>query len=107
MNLSLGTLHTMLVDGETETGYIVTKGLNETILSFEETNQAYRVGELVDVFVYQAKDGDVTVTAKLPDIVIGSYGWVEVVDIFPSLGVFVILTDSIYVLLLKDLLTFL
>jgi len=106
MNLSLGTLHTMLVDGETETGYIVTKGLNETILSFEETNQAYRVGELVDVFVYQAKDGDVTVTAKLPDIVIGSYGWVEVVDIFPSLGVFVKLTDSIDVLLPKDDLPF-
>jgi len=106
MNLSLGTIHTMLVDGETETGYIVTKGLNETILAFEETNQSYRVGELVDVFVYQAKNGDVTVTAQLPDIVIGSYGWVEVVDIFPSLGVFVKLTDSIDVLLPKDDLPF-
>lgn len=106
MNLSLATIHTMLIDGETEEGYIITKGQNETILPFDQADKEYRAGEMVDVFIYQNKDGDITTTAKLPEIVTGTYGWVDVVDIFPSLGIFVKLTDSIDVLVPKDDLPF-
>lgn len=102
MSLSLGVIHQMLVDGQTDEGYIVTKGQFNGFLTNEETDKQLNVGSIVDVFVYRNKQGAITLTAQLPELVLGSYAWVEVVDIFPALGVFVSISPTIDVLVSKD-----
>lgn len=102
MSLPLGTIHSMLVDGQHEQGYLVTKGQFNGLLPEEETEETLQPGSLVQVFVYRNKQGHIALTAKLPQIVLGAYGWVEVVDIFPSLGVFVKISPTIDVLVPKD-----
>lgn len=102
MSLPFGTIHSMLVDGQTDEGYIVTKGQFNGFLANEEAGKELHVGSIVDVFVYQNKQGKTTLTAKLPEIVLGSYAWAEVTGIFPALGVFVKISPTIDVLVSKD-----
>lgn len=102
MSLPLGTIHSMLVDGQSDTGYFVTKGQFDGFIPNEEVAETLQAGSLADVFVYRDKEGQIALTTKLPQIVIGAYGWVEVVDIFPSLGVFVKISPTIDVLVPKD-----
>src|SRR5690625_2561965 len=106
MSLQLATIHTMLVDAEVEDGYVLTKGVHEVFIFNKNIKEELRTGQLVDVFLYRNKEERLEASTYVPNMVLGSYGWAKVVDIFPNLGVFVDIGTTIDVLVPKDDLPF-
>ncbi|MEI5908479.1 S1-like domain-containing RNA-binding protein [Bacillus spongiae] len=72
------------------------------LLHYSEVVGDVRVGDDVEVFLFHDKQGRLTATMKIPAIVQGTYGWVEVVDVHPDLGVFVSIGISKDVLISAD-----
>ncbi|OAO76660.1 S1 RNA binding domain [Anoxybacillus flavithermus] len=70
-------------------GYIVTNGKESALLHESQCEGELQVGDDVTVFLYHDHDGRMRATMKRPLITTSSYGWVEVVDVVPQLGVFV------------------
>lgn len=87
--LKLGTIHTMTVLRKIETGYVLEKNGEEALLHLNETDQEHEDGTEIDVFLYNDKKGNTTATTTLPTIRLDEYGWAEVVETVPKLGVFV------------------
>lgn len=87
--LDVGTIHTMTVGNKTHEGYRLTKGTAEVILPFNFSDQELEQDNLVDVFLYYDKNGQLMGTMQLPKVVIGVFDWVEVMDVIVNLGVFV------------------
>lgn len=89
MQLEIGTIHTMTVRQQTKNGYVITKGSEQAMLPFSYTNKELHTNSFVDVFLYYDKKGQLVGTMQLPQVAIGVYDWVEVMDVIPKLGVFV------------------
>lgn len=84
-----GTIQTATVLRKIETGYVLQKETDEVLLHHNETINSLEVDEEVEIFLYQDKNNQIVATTKLPTIVMGTYGWAEVVESIPNLGVFV------------------
>lgn len=97
--LPVGTIHAMRVQEATAGGYIVVKGTMRATLITMET---YEEEDLIDVFLYQNNDNELIATTSTPSVVVGTYGWVEVKDKIPHLGVFVSIGIADEVLIFKE-----
>lgn len=102
MTFVFGTIHTMNVDKKLNNGYLLTKGNIQVVLPFEQHVEELAIGGNVDVFLYKDRSEKIAASTSVPKIVIGVYDWVEVVDVIPSLGVFVNIGTKIEVLVPKD-----
>lgn len=89
MNLSIGTIYPAVVLRKIETGYVLKIETNEVLLHNNETENELTVGDELDVFLYQDKTGQTVATTVLPDILMDTYGFAEVVEVLPKIGVFV------------------
>lgn len=89
LHLPIGTIQTATVLRKIETGYVLKKETDEVLLHHNEAKHELEVGEEVDVFLYQDKDNELIATMALPEIVMDTYGWAEVVEVIPRLGAFV------------------
>ncbi|MEI3607343.1 S1-like domain-containing RNA-binding protein [Pseudogracilibacillus sp. SE30717A] len=87
--LEVGTIHTMNVSNKTQTSYQVKKSGITATLPFDFIIGEVEVGQLIDVFLYHDRQGNLLATMQLPKMIIGSYDWVKVKDVIPNLGVFV------------------
>lgn len=87
--LKLGTVQTMNVLRKIETGYVLEKNGEQALLHHNESNQQLDEMEDVNVFLYQDKKGNTVATTTIPSIKLDEYGWAEVVEVIPRLGVFV------------------
>lgn len=89
LHLPIGTIQTATVLRKIETGYVLKKESDEVLLHHNEAARELEVEEVVDVFLYQDKDNELIATMTLPEIVMDTYGWAEVVEVIPHLGAFV------------------
>jgi len=87
--LEAGTIHTMTVEEKTNAGYQLMKGNERAFLPIDYADHELKQDAVIDVFLYYDKKGQLVATMKMPKMVIGSYNWVEVMDVIPNLGVFV------------------
>ncbi|MFB4471966.1 S1 RNA-binding domain-containing protein [Oceanobacillus caeni] len=87
--LKLGTVQTMTVLRKIDTGYVLEKDGEQALLHVNETDQEHEEGQDIDVFLYMDKKGNITATTSFPKVQMDEYGWVEVVESIPRLGVFV------------------
>lgn len=87
--LPIGTIQTTTVLRKIETGYVLQKETDEVLLHHNEAINKLEENEQVEVFLYQDKTNQIIATTKLPTIVMDTYGWAEVVESIPNLGVFV------------------
>ncbi|ACJ35011.1 CvfB family protein [Anoxybacillus flavithermus] len=85
----IGQIVTWQVKEQKPFGYIVTNGKESALLHESQCEGELQVGDEVTVFLYHDHDGRMRATMKHPLITTSSYGWVEVVDVVPQLGVFV------------------
>ncbi len=87
--LEVGAIHKMNVSNQTQTGYQVKQAGITATLPLEFIVGDINVGELIDVFLYNDRQGNLLATMQLPKVIKDSYDWVEVKDVIPNLGVFV------------------
>lgn len=106
MNLSLleqvGRMVNLTVARKAAYGYFLTDGNEDVLLHFNETDKEYEDGETAEVFLYPDNHGRVSATTTSPAIVEGEYGWVEVVETKPEIGVFLNIGIQKDILLGKD-----
>ncbi|SFL45081.1 hypothetical protein SAMN04487943_101616 [Gracilibacillus orientalis] len=99
MNNQIGTIQTLEVLRKIDTGYVLE---DDILLHHNETDSELEAEQFVDVFLYQDKKGQTVATTQLPTIPIDAYGWSEVVEVLPHLGVFVNIGTSKEILVSKD-----
>ena len=101
-SIQIGTIQMMTVSQKAKTGYVLQKGETEVVLVDQEMTEELAIGDKIDVFVYPDKRGQLMASMKLPQMVIGTYGWASVVEVIPNLGVFVDIGSSKEILVSVD-----
>jgi uncharacterized protein len=84
-----GLITTLTVKREVPFGYFLTNGKEEVLLRKSETEISLTIDDNITVFLYHDHQGRLCATTTRPTITRDTYGWVEVVDVVPKLGVFV------------------
>ena len=88
-NLPVGTVQTMTVLRQIDTGYVLEKNNKQVFLHHDETNHELSMDEDVQVFLYTVKTGKPIASTKIPRVYKGIYDWAQVVETISGLGVFV------------------
>lgn len=91
MKISVGTTEALTVLRKIDTGYVLTDGTDEILLHHKETEEPLEINEIVNVFLYNDRNKQIVATTTIPSVQMDTYGWVEVVEVVPRLGVFVYL----------------
>ncbi|WP_174614340.1 CvfB family protein [Virgibacillus ihumii] len=81
-----GTIQTLEVIRKIDTGYVLH---SDVLLHHNETDNELEPGQHVEVFLYTDKKGQTVATGKIPFVYMDTFGWTEVVEKIPGLGVFV------------------
>ena len=85
----VGKYHEFQVLRETETGFVLGLDGEEFILPKEDVSGTCAVGETVEAFLYYDSQKEPVATMREAKITVEDFGWVEVVDSRPGLGVFI------------------
>ncbi|UOQ42807.1 S1-like domain-containing RNA-binding protein [Halobacillus salinarum] len=102
MSLSIGSIQSVEVLKKITNGFIVTADSEELFLPDAEVNEEFEVGDTISVFIFPDKKGKLNATMSLPDITREAYGWAEVVETVPHLGVYVQIGIQKEILVSKD-----
>ncbi len=102
MTLSIGNVHKLNVLKKITEGFILTDHNEEVRLPDEEVSGEIELGEDISVFIYPDKQGKLLATMKLPEVRVDTYGWAEVAEVLPHLGVFVNIGIQKEILVSKD-----
>lgn len=89
MYLQIGSIEQVTVLRETEIGYMVGNEEEEIFLHKNEVAGEIEEGDTIDVFLYLDHQNRISATMKEPIITTYDWNWVKVVEVIPSLGVFV------------------
>jgi uncharacterized protein len=84
----IGQTVTLTVARKAEFGYFLTDGNDDVLLHINEADRDYEVDETVEVFLYVDSEGRTSASTTIPEIAIGKYAWLKVVDTNPNVGVF-------------------
>ncbi|EJL42984.1 hypothetical protein BAG01nite_42040 [Brevibacillus agri] len=87
-SLQAGMTLTMTVARKTEIGYFLREGNDEVFLHEKEAHERLHVDDEVEVFLYHDHENRLAATMDMPYVSMGEYGWLEVVDVSPRMGVF-------------------
>src|SRR5690625_5047063 len=85
----IGTVRQGKIYRQKENGYLLLVDNYEVMLPFSDTDFEITDDESVEVFIYSNKNGEIFATATIPEAQRNNFGWVDVVEIIPHLGVFV------------------
>ncbi|UFJ41210.1 S1-like domain-containing RNA-binding protein [Brevibacillus humidisoli] len=86
--LQAGTVVPLRVARKAPFGYFVTNGDIDVLLHQNEVTSQPKEGDVVDVFLYRDQENRLAATMRMPHVREGEYGWLEVVNVVPKLGVF-------------------
>lgn len=84
----IGQTTTLTVARKAAYGYFLTDGNEDVLLHINETERDFEEDEQVEVFLYADSQGRTSASTKIPEIAVGRYAWVKVVDTNPNIGVF-------------------
>jgi uncharacterized protein len=99
MHQKIGTIQALQVLRQIDTGYVLE---DDILLHHNEANIELTDEDTVEVFLYQDKKGQTVATTQLPTIQMDVYGWAQVVEVVPHLGVFVNIGTTKEILVSKD-----
>ncbi|WP_232697727.1 CvfB family protein [Brevibacillus daliensis] len=86
--LKAGMIATLPVARAEEFGYFLSDGEQEFLLHKNEAVGEVHAGDEVKVFMYHDHENRLAATMEMPIVREGEFGWLEVVDISPRVGVF-------------------
>lgn len=98
----IGRTIEMTVSRISDFGYFLTDGEEDVLLHFNDTDGEFEVDNVVTVFLYVDSNGRTSATTTLPEVEVGKYAWVPVVDVHSDLGVFLNIGIKKDILLGKD-----
>lgn len=84
----VGQTVTLTVARKAEFGYFLSDGNEDVLLHINEADREYELDESVEVFLYVDSEGRTSASTTIPEIAIGKYAWLKVVDSNPNVGVF-------------------
>jgi uncharacterized protein len=84
----IGQTVTLTVARKAEFGYFLTVGNEDVLLHINEADREYEEDESVEVFLYVDSEGRTSASTTIPEVAIGKYAWLKVVDSNPNVGVF-------------------
>ena len=84
----IGQTVTLTVARKAEFGYFLSDGNEDVLLHINEADREYELDESVEVFLYVDSEGRTSASTTIPEIAIGKYAWLKVVDSNPNVGVF-------------------
>lgn len=84
-----GQIITAKLSDKNESSFFLQKEGITYILSKQELSEDLVLGQEVEGFAYEDKDGKLRLTLDIPDVRQDSFAWAEVVDVRRDLGVFV------------------
>lgn len=84
----IGQTVTLTVARKAEFGYFLSDGNEDVLLHINEADREYELDESVEVFLYVDSEGRTSASTTIPEIAIGKYTWLKVVDSNPNVGVF-------------------
>jgi uncharacterized protein len=84
----IGQTVTLTVARKAEFGYFLTDGYEDVLLHMNEADREYDEDESVEVFLYVDSEGRTSASTTIPEVAIGKYAWLKVVDSNPNVGVF-------------------
>ncbi|MFD2750447.1 S1 RNA-binding domain-containing protein [Virgibacillus siamensis] len=79
-------IQTLEVIRKIDTGYVLEGNI---LLHHNEIDNQLEPGQHIEIFLYTDKKGQTVATGKIPFISRDTYGWADVVEKMPGLGVFV------------------
>ena len=74
---------------KTDLGYMVSDGQEEILLHYREALHELEMNQMVDVYIYTDKENRKTGTMATPNLLLGTPGFVQVVNQIAGVGVFV------------------
>ncbi|KUP08267.1 hypothetical protein Q73_07065 [Bacillus coahuilensis m2-6] len=89
LRLEAGLVLPLTVDRQVDFGFFLTNDYEDVLLHKGEILEDIQVGDEIEVFLYNDKQGRLSATMKIPTIRQDVYDWCEVVDSNEKLGVFV------------------
>ncbi|MDR7000840.1 S1-like domain-containing RNA-binding protein [Neobacillus niacini] len=84
----IGQTTTLEVARKAPFGYFLTDGNEDVLLHINDAEREFEEGEHLEVFLFHDSQGRMTASTKIPEISVGTYGWVKVTDVNPEIGVF-------------------
>lgn len=87
--LQAGQVYTLHVEREAPFGYFLSDGKTDVLLHKNEVIEGFDAKEPQKVFLYTDHQGRLAATMTIPEVQIGTYGWVDVVEVKRRYGVFV------------------
>ncbi|WHY78948.1 S1-like domain-containing RNA-binding protein [Neobacillus sp. WH10] len=84
----IGQTTTLTVARIADFGYFLTDGNEDVLLHINQAQQELTEGDQIEVFLYVDSQGRISASMTIPEISVGSYGWVKVTDTNPKIGVF-------------------
>jgi uncharacterized protein len=84
----IGQTVTLTVARKAEFGYFLTDGNEDVLLHINEADREFEEDESVEVFLYVDSEGRTSASTTIPEVAIGKYAWLKVVDSNPNVGVF-------------------
>ncbi|WP_226579105.1 S1 RNA-binding domain-containing protein [Halobacillus litoralis] len=85
----MGTVQSATLKKKVTNGFILNVNDKEFFIPEEEISENMELNQNVQCFLYTNKKGDNQATLEIPEATRESYGWAEVVEVIPNMGVFV------------------
>ena len=104
--IEIGKNNNLKVIRKTNLGYMLSDGKSEILMHYKQSSKELEVNEEVSVYVYTDKENRPTGTMQEAALKMGKPGFVKVVQIIPTIGVFVSNNTPKDILISKDYLPF-
>lgn len=89
MEIKIGKMNELVVTRITDLGYMLSDGKEEVLLHFGQASEELKIDETIEVFIFQDSKKRLTATMQKPFLQIDEPGFTTVIDVIPSLGVFI------------------
>ena len=84
----IGQTVTLSVARQAPFGYFLTDGEEDVLLHQNEVHREVNEGDEIEVFLYVDSEGRPAASTIIPEVAVGRFAWVKVVDVNPEIGVF-------------------
>lgn len=100
--LKSGYVANLKIANQEGSRFILDGAGEELMMNVSDANENAEIGELVDVFLYTNRRGELTATMNMPHMTCETFGWAKVIRVDDSEGVFVDIGSSFEVLVNRN-----